>query len=220
MTEGLNPNEYADADYALKYLARADGLPHRSEGEAVLLDFVPRTVRRILDLGTGDGRLLRLLQIDRPNAYAVAVDFSPTMLEAARKGFDGNPRVQVIEHDLNEPLPDLGTFDAIVSSFAIHHCADERKEALYAEIYSHLEEGGIFCNLEHVASATPELHAFFLRAFGITPADEDPSNKLAGVEVQLQWLRKAGFEQVDCYWKWLELALFGGTRPRRGEGGA
>lgn len=216
----MNSNEYADAKYALNYLARADGLPHRTEGEAVLLDFVPRTAQRILDLGTGDGRLLRLLQIDRPNAHAVAVHFSPTMLEAARKRFDGNPRVQVIEHDLNEPLPDLGTFDAIVSSFAIHHCADERKETLYAEIYSHLDEGGIFCNLEHVASATPELHAFFLRAFGITPTDEDPSNKLAGVEVQLQWLRKAGFEQVDCYWKWLELALFGGTRPRRGAGRA
>ena len=77
-------NEYATSEHALKYLALADKIPHRVEGEAVLLEMVSRGVRRILDLGTGDGRLLSLLLIDRPHAEAVAVDFSPTMLEAAR----------------------------------------------------------------------------------------------------------------------------------------
>jgi tRNA (cmo5U34)-methyltransferase len=103
----------------LKYLARADGIPHRTEGEAVLLEFVPKNVRRILDLGTGDGRLLALLRIDRPDAERVALDFSPTMLAAARERFRGENKVQVIEHNLGEPLPELGQFDVIVSSFAI-----------------------------------------------------------------------------------------------------
>jgi hypothetical protein len=47
----------------------------------------------------------------------------------------------------------------------------------------------------------------------MTPADEDPSNRLAPVDTQLAWLRDAGFVDVDCYWKWLELALIGGVRP-------
>ena len=214
MTFAPNFNEYATAEHALKYLARADRIPHRTQGEAVLLDFIPRHVERILDLGTGDGRLLALLQIERPNAHGVALDFSPTMLNAARERFRGNDKVQVIEHNLDEPLPDLGRFDVVVSGFAIHHCTDERKQALYSEIYAALEPGGVFCNLEHVAPATAELHARFLRAFGISEADEDPSNKLLRVETQLQWLRAIGFENVDCYWKWLELALFGGTKKR------
>jgi SAM-dependent methyltransferase len=209
-----NLNEYATAEHALKYLARADGIPHRTEGEAALLEFIPQNVGRILDLGTGDGRLLALLRIDRRGTQAVALDFSPTMLDAARKRFRDDDKVQVIEHNLDAPLPDLGQFDVVISSFAIHHCVDERKRALYSEIYTALAPGGVFCNLEHVASATTELHARFLRALGISETDEDPSNKLVGVEIQLQWLRDIGFEHVDCYWKWLELALFGGTKQR------
>ena len=209
-----NLNDYASAEHALKYLGLADGIPPRTEGEAVLLEFIPRNVQRILDLGTGDGRLLALLRIDRRDAHGVALDSSPVMVKAARERFRGDEKVEVIEHNLDEPLPDLGQFDVVVSSFAIHHCTDERKKRLYSEIYDVLATGGIFCNLEHVAPATAELHTRFLLALGITEADEDPSNKLVSVEPQLEWLRETGFEDVDCYWKWLELALFGGVKRR------
>ncbi|MCF7765616.1 MAG: class I SAM-dependent methyltransferase [Verrucomicrobia bacterium] len=206
-------NEYTTAAHALKYLALADGIPHRTEGEAVLLEFVPRDVRRILDLGTGDGRLLALLRVERPDSDGFAVDFSPTMLAAARERFRGDSRVRVVEHNLEERLPDLGPMDAVVSSFAIHHCPDPRKRELYEEIYARLVPGGVFCNLEHVCPGSPGLHARFLKALGITEADEDPSNQLMEVRPQLQWLREIGFVDVDCHWKWLELALIGGVKP-------
>jgi tRNA (cmo5U34)-methyltransferase len=206
-------NLWASAEHALNYLSKADTIPHRTEGEGVLLQHVPRTVRRILDLGTGSGRLLSLLKLDRPQADAIALDFSPTMLELARAQFAADPTVQVIEHNLDQPLPSLGCFDAVVSSFAIHHVSHERKRSLYSEIFALLEPGGVFCNLEHVASPTANLHHQFRVALGIDQQPDDPSNQLLDVETQLSWLREIGFEDVDCYWKWLELALLIGVKP-------
>ena len=63
------PNLWTSAEHALFYLAQADNIPHRTEGEAALLEEVPKTVKRILDLGTGDGRLLALLKIERPSGF-------------------------------------------------------------------------------------------------------------------------------------------------------
>ncbi|MFM2064520.1 MAG: hypothetical protein RLZZ507_4191 [Cyanobacteriota bacterium] len=207
-----NINLWTSSEHALSYLGKADKIPHRTEGEAVLLSQVPKTVKRILDLGTGDGRLLALLKIDRSQMQSVAIDFSPTMLEAVKNRFADDNTVEIIAHNLDEPLPDLGLFDAVVSSFAIHHLSHERKHSLYQEVFQILKPSGIFCNLEHVASPTPALHEKFLKEIGTLPENDDPSNKLLDVGTQLQWLREIGFIDVDCYWKWLELALLIGVK--------
>jgi len=170
--------------------------------------------------GAGDGRLLALVkfelaaQNDEGGAKpeGVAVDVSPAMLEAAGKRFSGDSSVTIVTHNLDHPLPALGKFDAVVSSFAIHHLVPERRQVLYAEIYGLLSAGGVFSNLEHVASPTPQLHEEFLYRVGNTPETEDPSNKLLDLETQVQWLREIGFVDVDCHGKWWELALLVGRR--------
>jgi hypothetical protein len=35
------------------------------------------------------------------------------------------------------------------------------------------------------------------------------------MELQLQWLREAGLEDVDCIWKWRSLALLRGATATR-----
>ena len=212
-------NLWTRTDHALDYLGRADSISHRTEGESSLLEFIPPTTRRILDLGTGDGRLLalvlrELVKREHPNTEAIAIDFSPAMLEAARKRFADDSSVAVMTHNLDDPLPDMGKFDAVVSSFAIHHVTHPRKRALYSEIHERLSSGGVFCNLEHVASPTPRLHEEFLRQIGLTPETEDASNQLLDVETQLQWLREIGFADVDCH------GNGGNWRCWRGDGGS
>jgi tRNA (cmo5U34)-methyltransferase len=43
----------------------------------------------------------------------------------------------------------------------------------------------VFCNLEHVASPSVELHVRFLNAIGYTPQKEDRANRLLPMETQL-----------------------------------
>lgn len=204
--------EWTTSEHVDRYLRRADEFPRRAEGESVLLEHVPRDARRVLDLGTGNGRLLALLQADRPEMRGVGLDFSEAMLDAARESFADDDRIDLIAHDLCEPLPALGRIDCVVSSMAIHHLEHERKRALYREVHDLLEPGGVFANFEHVASPTRRLHLAFFAAIDEPLEHEDPSDWLLDVETQLQWLRELGFEDVDCYWKWLEMALLMGVK--------
>jgi SAM-dependent methyltransferase len=204
-------NLWSNAEHARDYLDKRATHPWRAAAYEQLLDIVPPGTRRVLDLGCGDGEVISRVVAARPGVAGVACDFSPEMLGRVQQRFADSTAVTVVEHDLDDPLPaEWGSFDLVVSAFAIHHVVDERKRVLYREVFDALEPGGMFCNLEHVASATRELHEEFLR---VIDAEEDPSNKLVAVEPQLEWLRDIGFEQVECFYKWREIALLAGVKP-------
>jgi len=196
-----------------EYLARVGGLPARIAGEAVLTEILPPAPSSLLDLGCGDGRLAGLVLAARPSITAVvAVDRSEPMLAAARARFAGDARVAVSSHDLADPIPTLGSFDVIVSGFAIHHLEHERKQALFREIASMLSPSGVFANLEVVECASDELQRRFYDA--IRRPDGDPEDRLAAVEPQLAWMRAAGLRNVDCVWRWRGFALLAGESAR------
>jgi len=101
--------------------------------------------------------------------------------------------------------------DALVYSFAIHYLEHERKRMLYKEI-NDINPTGVFCNLEHVASLSVQLQIRLLDAIGYTPEKEDKANRLLPMDLQLQCFREIGFVEVDCYWKWFEMALLAGYK--------
>ena len=72
-----------------------------------------------------------------------------------------------------------------------------------------LNPTGVFCNLEHMASSSVELHVRFLNAIGYTPQKEDRANRLLPMETQLGWLKEIGLVDVDYCQKWLEMVLQG-----------
>jgi SAM-dependent methyltransferase len=227
------------------YLTGVRGaIPGASEQLAIMLQLVAsleRPVHHMLDLGAGDGVLTATLLGAYPGAEATIVDFSPPMLAAARACFaNAQPPVRMLERDLGladwaNDLVASAPFDVIVSGYAIHHLPDERKYALYAEVFDLLAPGGVFINIDHVASSSDRLARTFDQSMvdaltqfrrRETPDlsrevveweyDNRPDrldNILATVDVQCDWLRAIGFQEVDCFCKWFELALFGGFKP-------
>ena len=176
-------NSWDSGEKVAEYLARADQLPHRGHGEDVLVrDLAGALPGRVLDLGCGDGRLTALVLDAYPESVATLVDMSPPMLAAAARRFDGDERVTLISHDFADPLPVDGPFDAVVSSLAVHHVSNDRKRALYAEIAELLSPGGVFGNLDIVASPTPALHDQWREEMG---ARDDPSDVLCAMAPQL-----------------------------------
>ncbi|MHB0957754.1 MAG: class I SAM-dependent methyltransferase [Pirellulaceae bacterium] len=197
-------------------------------------------VDQVLDIGCGDGILGRAVLDQFPRAHGTFLDFSQAMVAAAcEQGQPYGPRCQVLSGDFGqtdwvEIVRSSGPFDVIVSGYAIHHQTDERKRALYGEIHGLLTPQGLFLNMEHVASGcawaecafnemmidslwafhqqrgSPQTRDEVARQF--VQRDDWSANILAPLEDQLQWLRDVGFVDVDCFFKALELAIFGGRK--------
>lgn len=200
-----------------------------------------RPVERFLDLGCGDGILSAAVLGQYPSAQGVLIDFSESMLAQAREQLKDYAGQLIFENlDYGEPawvnrMQRNKPFDAVVSGYSIHHQPDARKREIYAEIFSLLKPSGWFVNIEHIAPAAPLATDLFnnhivagyyaieqrnggtrtreeMAAVFMNRPDKD-ANKLLSVDTQCNWLREIGYEEVDCYFRIYELAVFAGRKP-------
>jgi ubiquinone/menaquinone biosynthesis C-methylase UbiE len=197
-------------------------------------------IERILDLGCGDGILTASILQQYPYASAVLLDISEPMLQAAEEKLANNKdKLDFLLLDYSdsrwiEKVKTKGPFSVVISGFSIHHQNDGRKRELYSEIFELLESGGLFLNLEHVSSSSEWVSSLFEEYFidsmynmylrnntgktrqeaadEFNRRDDKEANILAPVEKQCEWLRNIGFQDVDCYFKVFEFALFGGRK--------
>ena len=111
----------------------------------------------------------------------------------------------------------------------IHHLPDHRKQGLFAEIFERLAPGGWYVNYDPVSSADPVVEATWERVndrddpeaagkrLHRTPQEqsryENHVRYVIPLDQQLDYLRSAGFQGVDVYWKHLENVIYGGCRP-------
>ena len=197
----------------------------------------------LLDIGCGDGILSKYIQSRCPVNTFYLLDGSSKMLEEAKQNTLG-PNVSYINQTLKKyKLSEVNDayYDFIYSANAIHHLDLSFKSKLYAKIFRELRDGGLFINIDSVLpSSNLSEHWQFnmwrdwtneaLQNGGLNDQigryDDIPlqykkktENKPSSLFDQLQALRDAGFEDVDCFYKYSIFAIFGGAKnPKRSNG--
>jgi tRNA (cmo5U34)-methyltransferase len=188
------------------------------------IDLIPAHAQHILDLGAGSGLLTVLIHNRFPEARIHLIDFSGPMLELAKRRF-GNASFAIYEQADYVKATFPMNLDAVVSSLSIHHLDHADKREIFCKTYAALAPGGRFINADQVAGPTPNLDERYrtlwleqVRIAGATQEQIQASlyrqqeDRCASVEVQLQWLREAGFRDADCWYKENRFAVMAGTR--------
>ena len=195
-----------------------------------LLDLIPLDRKDrfpFLDLGAGTGLVSALIRQRFPNAEAHLLDISENMLAKARQRFSNDNDIYFYVRDYaREDLP--GRFPLIVSAMSIHHLLDPQKEKLVQRIFDGLTSGGSFVHAELSLGATPVTEAFsqqywrrHLEKSGIEREELDAiyqrmaSDRPATLDQQLDWMRSAGFMDVDCFFKRNNFAVYAGKKPEK-----
>jgi tRNA (cmo5U34)-methyltransferase len=238
----FDKSHWAQKDFSNQYLEDSDiYIVERRRLFEILKSFYKcflanKRSNKILDLGCGDGILTQeLLKIDG-GISATLVDGSQEMLGKAKKKLSGFKDVNYVRASFQEMLrKDVGlsNFDFVVSSLAIHHLAMDEKKSLFEHIYSRLNSGGYFVNIDVVFSPTEDLEKWYLLLWKehireaqtrlklegnyediVERYKSNTDNKPDALTDQLEALKSAGFEEVDCFYKYGIFTIFGGRKPR------
>ena len=108
-----------------------------------VLDRLPlRGDEAVLDAGCGSGRVTELLADRLPDGHVVALDASPSMIDAARARLARfGDRISFVVADLGRPLPlPPASVDAILSTAALHWVPDH--DSLFGRLATPLRPGG------------------------------------------------------------------------------
>jgi tRNA (cmo5U34)-methyltransferase len=203
---------------------------------AVLLPFAAQDEFTFCDLGAGTGAASRTILEMYPRCTAVLADFSAEMMRAGEREMEPFAgRYRYAEFDMSAggewPAGIPAVLDAVVTSMCVHHLPDDRKRGLFAEIFDHLVPGGWYLNYDPVRAPNALIEATWERvADRQDPGAADRRRYRSAVDQarwdnhvrhiiplgqQLAYLRSAGFEGIDIYYKHLENVVYGGRRPLR-----
>ena len=180
-----------------------------------------------LDLGAGTGLFSAMVLGRLPHARLHLVDVSDAMLAQARQRFAGAAGSHVSFEVRDYTQGGLGgPWDLVLSALSIHHLDDGAKRSLFARVFEALRPAGLFINAEQVLGPTPAAEARYRRLWdsqvlgsGVDrleyerAVDRMRHDRCATLADQLEWMRAAGFAEVDCAFKQWRFAVYFGTRP-------
>jgi trans-aconitate 2-methyltransferase len=185
--------------------------PMEALGREVLARLELEGDELVLDAGCGSGRITQALVEQLPRGRVIAVDQSPSMVEAARQrlGDTADVRgVDLLELELEQPL------DAIISTATFHWIADH--DLLFRRLHATLRPGGRLaaqCGGEGNITTLRGKVAPLLIAepYAEHFRDWQPPWNYAGAQQTHERLLSAGFASAEC---WLQPAPREPEHPR------
>ncbi|SET27023.1 class I SAM-dependent methyltransferase [Paenibacillus sp. NFR01] len=178
----------------------------------------------ILDLGAGTGLFSGMVYQKYPNSRFTLVDLSEKMLEGARKRFHQLDNFQYVVADYSN-LTFSQSYDIVISSLSIHHLTHIAKKQLFSKIYELLNVGGIFVNADQVKGNDSMTDHYFKQRWiehinksGLTQESIDASIERRKLDInanlgdQIKWMEQAGFQAVDCMYKYFDFGVFFGKK--------
>ena len=182
-------------------------------GVELLGSLAPPTAR-VLDLGGGTGALAAAVLAGLAAARVTLIDVDSAMLDVARGRLAPfGDRVEFREGSFLDPLP---AADAVVASLALHHVHDMgAKTELYRSIREALAPGGVLINLDAAMTDGTRLSALGFDRWAARMGEQGISDAQARdhfaawadedtyfpLDEELAALRRAGFAEVECFWR-------------------
>ncbi|MDR2425790.1 MAG: methyltransferase domain-containing protein [Endomicrobium sp.] len=200
-------------------------IPYYREMTDTLIDVLPFEKQKnikVLDLGCGTGTISKKVLEKFPNAELLCVDISEKMIEMTKIKLKSYKNVHFQTGNFAN-IEIKGTFDAAVSSLAIHHLTHKEKRVFYKKVYSLLKPDGYFYNADIILAETEYMQKKYLdkwlqymkknmtekeidEKWIPTHKNEDKPSKLSD---QISQLKEAGFKTPEIVWKYYGFSIFG-----------
>jgi tRNA (cmo5U34)-methyltransferase len=205
-------------------------VPRYDEMIERIMDYLPPSAGRVLELGCGTGNLTLRLAERFPRAAITTVDAAPEMTQitarrAAAAGRDPGSRVTTHTGRFEELRFAPGSFDLVASCMSLHHVID--KGALFRDIFSWLAPSGVLVVGDELlggSDANQRIHwnkwLAFARAPGNCTAEEvrglidhaERHDHYASLPEHFRLLDQAGFVNADCVWRNAMYCVFTAAR--------
>ena len=239
---------WSEADSAIYRAIAAVAVPRRDEMMAALVaaaPFAPDEPIKILELGSGEGLLAAALLARFPSASLTALDGSESMRSETTTRlaeFGARARVAAFELPTLDWWDRMFGVDLIVSSLALHHLNDAKKQYFYKAAAERMSPRGALLIADLIepqhpstrdaaadrwdalarqqagSMGAPVLYQRFLDEHWNHFRFPDAADQPAALMHHLVWLRHAGFVAVDCVWMDAGHAVFGGFKQAAASG--